>query len=439
MPRTNLNDGQELIYQDLNKMSARLERELYDRVWYETLLRVQNAFFQDGLLVSYVGAATLSVNAGLGFQTDNTQLDPEPTKRPVFNSAAQNVALSPADAALDRIDIVCVQAARANVLTETRKYKDPSTGAISNQSLVTESDWQCALQVVAGTPNASPAVPATPAGWIKLAEVRVHAVTGVTGSGDLTDRRAKLPVGGDIVFNTLGKLRMTAGATTPLSQLLSDIDAALTNGYHGYLDLDVLGADPALPGASKVRVYQKSGVMYFLDSAGVVNPIGSGSGGGGGANWYAAPATAPIEDTENGEKVWLFDATAKGVGVQQVELFVKVPSGYIAGRQIKMNLGLYSPSASGTMLLQARTTLVRKNNDAMTSTANQRTTTNTALTNTVANQYREANLDLTDALGKINGFAVSAGDLVKVELFRGTDTDTADARFVPSATEITFS
>jgi hypothetical protein len=60
------------------------------------------------------------------------------------------------------------------------------------------------------------------------------------------------------------------------------------------------------------------------------------------------------------------------------------------------------------------------------------------LTNTVANQYRDNELDLTNATGQINSFSVSAGDILKVELTRGTDTDTADIRFLPSATEVKF-
>lgn len=437
MPRSNWSDGQELVYGDFNALTARLERELYDRIWYESLQRTENSFFGDGLVVGYVGAALVSVNKGLGFQTDNTQLDPEPTKRPVYNVNSQNVALAPADGALNRIDIICVQAGRGSVLTQSRNYKDPSSGVISAQNLSTETDWQCSLLAVAGTPNASPAVPATPAGYIKLAEVLVHAVTGVTGGGDITDRRALMPIGGNVVLNTLGFQRMTAGSAVALSTLIADIDSKLKFGYQNYTDFDVLGADPALPAASKVRFYQKGGLMYVLDSAGTVTPVGSGGGGGGGANWYGAPSTSPVEDTENGEKVWMFDKA--NAGAQQVTLFVRVPLSYISGRQITAYLGHYSPSAANTILLKTTASLVRKDTDAVGSTANQRVSGNAALTNTVANMYRQAVCDLTDPTGHINGFAVSPGDMIRVDLIRGTDTDTADLRFLPSSTELKFS
>lgn len=64
--------------------------------------------------------------------------------------------------------------------------------------------------------------------------------------------------------------------------------------------------------------------------------------------------------------------------------------------------------------------------------------TNSAITNTVANQYREVLLDLTDGSGLVGGFGVTPGDLLKVALTRGSDTDTDDIRFLPNATEPTF-
>lgn len=162
-----------------------------------------------------------------------------------------------------------------------------------------------------------------------------------------------------------------------------------------------------------------------------IQVLGGGSGGGGGGAWYPYPGQAPSEDVENNEKVWLFESGA----AQKLTLWVKVPSGYTAGRQINLYLGAYSPSTSGTFLLQSTSYLVRKNTDAMSATTNTRASTNSALTNTVANQYREVILDITSSIGVV-GVAIAAGDMIRVELTRGTDTDTADVRFVPSSTEV---
>jgi len=436
MSRPNFNDGQELIYQDFNRAAALAERNLYDRIIFKMLQGVENAFFQDDLKASYLSSTSVSVSAGLGFQTDNTQVSPEPTKRLLYRSAAQTLNLTAPDGVNDRIDRVCIKHARVVTLNENRKYKAPITGTISTVAFDVEKDWEAEYLVVAGTPSLTPVAPAIPSGYLSIATLLVSAVTGMSGPGAVTDTRSALPVGGSVVLNTLGYTRLTSGVATPLSTLMGEIDALLKRGYQEYTDFDNLGADPAAPGASKNRFYFKSGVAYFKDSASVITPIGSGGGGGGGANWYPG-ALAPVEDTENGELVWVFSESDSGS--QTLTLFVRVPNGFVAGRQISMYLGAYSPSSSNAFKLKTTTTLVRKNNDAISSVANQYASTNAALTNTVANQYREVLLDLTNATGQINGFAVSPGDLLKVELSRdAADTDTADIRMMPSSTEVKF-
>ena len=161
-----------------------------------------------------------------------------------------------------------------------------------------------------------------------------------------------------------------------------------------------------------------------------------GAGGGAGAQWNAPDGEAPIQEEENGDRVYKYEPA--GNTDQRLVLFLKVPQLYVAGSQINCYIGQYSPAASGTQLLVASTYLIRKNTDAISSVTNLHSSTNTAITNTVANQYREVALDLTDSSGEINSVAVSAGDLLRIELRRGTDTDTEEVRFVPSATEPSF-
>lgn len=161
---------------------------------------------------------------------------------------------------------------------------------------------------------------------------------------------------------------------------------------------------------------------------------GAAGGGGAGAQWQPAPGDAPLETEEHGSKVFLFESGQ----TSKCSLFLKVPEGYTAGRQITCKIGHYSPASADTQLLKAVTTLIRKNQDAIDSTTNQHTSTNTALTNTVAKQLRLTTLDLTDADGEVNSVAVAAGDLLKVDLYRDTDTDSEDIRFIASITEPKF-
>ncbi len=189
----------------------------------------------------------------------------------------------------------------------------------------------------------------------------------------------------------------------------------------------------ATPGfeKTKVRVTNNSGVAKDIALV-VVHGGGSGGGGGGGFQWTEPAGISPIESREADEKVYLFESGESN----KLVATVKVPGSYLSGKQINLKIALYSPSTSNTILLTSTTTLIRKGVDPWDSTTNQHTSTNTALTNTVSNQYREDVLDLTDSSGLVNGVAVSPGDLLRIELLRGTDTDTADIRFLPNATEV---
>lgn len=163
-----------------------------------------------------------------------------------------------------------------------------------------------------------------------------------------------------------------------------------------------------------------------------------GGGGGAGFQWRQVPSsgTPPVIDQENGEEVALF---GDGV-IQELYAAIKIPNSYVSGTQIFVYISTYSPTASLTQLFLAQSTLIRKGTDAFDSVTNQRTTTNTALTNTVANQLREHILDVTSSTGQINGVSVSAGDIVKIRLYRDTsgDTDTAAVRMILNATDVKF-
>lgn len=434
MGRRQFNDGMEVVFEDFNEMGAAVEKELYDRVIYELVQRAQNSFFSDSFLTSYSSPSQVSVASGVGFQTDNTQVDPEPTKRLLYRASATNLNLTAPDLVNDRIDIVCVKAARVAGATESRKYKAPITFTISNQNLVVSNDWEAEFTVVAGVPSGSPAVPATPSGYIKIAELLVSAVTGMSGAGAVTDTRNLMPVGGAATINSLTFVRLTQSAGLSIQQGLSEVDALLRDGELRQNDFEDRVTDPAVPPASHVRLYHKGGILYIRDSGGAVTPVGSGAGGGGGGADWKGDA---LEIEEFNQKTKQF---AQGGG-QTETLFLKVPQGYLAGRQIKMYLGAYSPSAADQWKLQTVTSLVRKGQDAINSSANQLTDDSGDITNDQANEYREVSFDLTSAIGQINGFGVSAGDTLRVELTRivpGGTEDTDDIRMVPSLTEVKF-
>ncbi len=178
----------------------------------------------------------------------------------------------------------------------------------------------------------------------------------------------------------------------------------------------------------------KSGVAYLRDSAGVVTPVGSGGGGGSGGTLYEPSGYAPTKIEEYDREVFKY----KAGGDNKLVYSIKVPETFITGRQIKMYLAIYSPSSANTVLMKTLSTLIRVDLDAVDSDTNQHTSTNSAITNTVAKQYRLIELDITDSSGKINSLDVDAGDVIEVEIYRDTDTDTDEVRLIPSALQLAF-
>ena len=158
-----------------------------------------------------------------------------------------------------------------------------------------------------------------------------------------------------------------------------------------------------------------------------------GGGGGGSLNWDEPPGEAPVKGVENSQIVFAFEPGK----ANKLVSFIKVPQTYVDGSQLQMLLSHYSPSTSNTVLLSTTSYLVRKGTDAISSVANSHASTNTAITNSgVADKLTETTVDITDALGEINSIALTPGDLIRVELSRGTDTDTENIRFIPNGTEV---
>lgn len=174
------------------------------------------------------------------------------------------------------------------------------------------------------------------------------------------------------------------------------------------------------------------GIPLFTPRSG-----GSGGGGGGSALLWSEQANSPILDVENNFEVYLF---ASGL-TQELYTALRVPSSYSAGNPIKLLVEAYSPDTSGTILLRAQSTLIRAEVDEMSSTTNQRTTTNSAITMTANNdnEPQKIELDIASSSGQINAVAIAAGDLIKVRLYRDTDTATSDVRFIKLSGEPTFS
>lgn len=184
-------------------------------------------------------------------------------------------------------------------------------------------------------------------------------------------------------------------------------------------------------------VYDTTTNSVKYDDGSALQAVGSGSGGGGGGSlqWIEGANSALIQ-FQNNMRSYSFQAAL----AQDLWATVKVPDSYTPGAQITMRMHYYSPDTSGNVLLQTVSTLIRQGTDAADSVVNQRTSTNAAVTlGSPANLVRTVTFDLTSATGQINGVGVSANDLIKVELTRGTDTATSDVQALVFSADLKFS
>lgn len=191
---------------------------------------------------------------------------------------------------------------------------------------------------------------------------------------------------------------------------------------------------PAFGNAGRT-VWVTDRLSFYVDTGAAWRVVGSG-GGGSSVRWEdGSNPPIPMQDSQfNQYRDFVAGET------QNIVAAIKVPSSYPGGIQIKAVVEFYHPDSSGTVLLQTVATLIRKNTDLISSTINQRTSTNSAITMTsgLQNRVQPVEFDLTDASGNINGVAVSANDLILVSLKRGTDTATSSARVLDKTSELTI-
>jgi hypothetical protein len=169
--------------------------------------------------------------------------------------------------------------------------------------------------------------------------------------------------------------------------------------------------------------------LYGDDGA---NLTSIGSGGGVSLVWHNNNEYAALEDTYFGQFTYVFTPGE----TQKPGTLLKVPNSYTPGSQIKLRIKIFSPTGSGDILIRSVATLIRSTIDPLSSTTNQRTSTNAAQAIGTANLEYVVDLDLTDSTGNINGVAVSANDSILISLSRLSDANTDVALFQPSTSEV---
>ncbi len=197
-------------------------------------------------------------------------------------------------------------------------------------------------------------------------------------------------------------------------------------------------ATPTTPASGYLKVYAKTdSFLYTKNDAGLESKLGGG-GGGGALQWVEA-ALAPVSSLQSNFLCYEFDDAVDSY----LYTALRVPSSYAAGSPISLNMVAHCAGSADTFLLQTLATLVRTGVDAISSTTNQYTSTNVAITMSAGtvNEPQEIIFDVSNSNGEINSVAVSAGDLILVRLTRDYTNDTSTEKvYVPVyGAEVTFS
>lgn len=204
--------GQLATFTDFRRIQNAIRQNTMEALFGRLFLNgttLRDGFFGNDCLVSSSGGLNYSVAAGLGFMYDSTVTDEFTAQyRPIVVPSAITGALGAHDASNPRIDIICLAPAFTADTNESITVR-ASDGTLTTPTADRRSLYYRAIQVVAGTPAGSPSAPATPSGYMKIAECAVPAV-----SGDI------------VVTDSRTVMVMSQGALGPLSIATANLQAS---------------------------------------------------------------------------------------------------------------------------------------------------------------------------------------------------------------------
>lgn len=175
-------------------------------------------FIGQGFKAEAGAGSTVTLSAGMALWHDAAEGDDFTGQlKPVFNGAELELDMATNSDASgdDRIDLIAVKPVLEAENEQTVKRKNPATGDIGDDDLNQQKRWTFEWQVVEGAPAAAPVAPATPAGFVAVAEVlRTNGDAGVAAS-DITDKRelAGLAMG----FVHAAAMTLTGGGVLTIS------------------------------------------------------------------------------------------------------------------------------------------------------------------------------------------------------------------------------
>lgn len=344
------------------------------------------------------------------------------TLRTIDQASVANDVVAEATAARDAALAAqaAAETAETNAETAETNAETAETNAAASASAAATSATNAATSATnaaTSTTNAANSATAAATSETNAATSATNAATSATNAANSATAAATSETN---AANSATAAAASVSAATGLAEYADDAAFVTANGTAE--DGDIYYNTTS----DKVRVYA-NGAWAEL-----------GGGGGGGSLQWVEDTDSPIPEIENNNQVYQF-----GAGLSQnLYALIRAPNSYTAGSPINLRMVFYSPDTTGTVLMRAQATLIRTGTDAISSTTNQRTTTNSAVnlaTAALADKPYAVDLDISDSSGQINAVAVSAGDLIKVRLYRDTDTASSDVRVPVYGAEVTAS
>lgn len=195
--RFNHNLGQLLLTADMNRMGDLAIQSLVHLLgllFYDAANEVPQtglASFEgadDFCRVTMTGDLSFAVAPGWGLAFDASRIGTNDwgvaAYRPVVIETQLTGSLEANIATEPRIDVISAAPRWAEDQVSNRNVKDPTTGARHVNAMPLRHRFSGQVVVTKGTPSATPSVPATPTGHIKLAEVFVPASSGAATVAD---------------------------------------------------------------------------------------------------------------------------------------------------------------------------------------------------------------------------------------------------------------
>lgn len=191
------NDGEGIRFEDQNDHQRLVRRALQDHVLGRRFFLPGHVINQDlrtlvdALMITGNGA-DMDITVHPGLSIFRLTADPgQPDYRYLLHEkqGTQVITVDAADGTNPRWDILSIKVEHEVGDSETRHFKDASTGALSSQSMDKRRRTKQTITYTPGTPNASPSEPAVPSGEVKIARIIVAAGVTTLDDDDIYDFR----------------------------------------------------------------------------------------------------------------------------------------------------------------------------------------------------------------------------------------------------------